>query len=894
MGVIGDIQYVNPLTTATLSGPASITVGVAATYTVTLNVPANQTYVITPSCPGATVSPGTFNITAGNASGTFTVTAASAGSYSVDFDTSPVLTRVGRPLAVTAVAAAGAPTWLFVDSSTISTASSSTFPLATDIPTGAIAQASPDLLPGQSLSIAANVLSLLSDSTLPTVNGSLGAVINAVSDRNIYIEVMDSPIATIYNRTQGTRFGVISDGTTFYQCMQAANHNDLIEITPGALFRNTGDCAGYYTGLKDCSMAIFKGVTVRGIPGRGRWRLFPPSYAASNIGEGTSACFILGPTEAAPEFGGLGGGKNIVLSDFDFVDQLGYDRTGGGGRSAVGVQMSGPSAYNVSSWDYYHISVTLQNFKIGRTAFLGGHGLSGPARTLNVIDGHVFDMGFSGYEHNMYISAETLNMRGVRSQRTRGYVPPTSLTMDGHLLKTDAQRAFVEGCSFEQDPVNGDAAKLVQFYGGGVIVVRGCLFVDSVNTAAASQGMIVMERELQDNVNGTPPNYGWFAGLSGNALLVEKNVFVGHYPRPAVFFFPQNHTHAIFTAGTSGKTTAQCLQNLTVRDNIGMIASSTTNWNSIYELAGFASQAADKPLWIYQDPNAGPSWGTRGNTIVNYIAPYDESPFNNRSLKIYNRATGPIAAGVDAVPTYAFTWPHGSMARDDAYKGLDSLASVGYGYATLFEGTENPISEGNWIDGSVFQTGTSDRKTSVQTIGGAAYGTMTTYSTGHYTDSCACLSGFGPNHEVIVTIQNNGAGSGNVEVEILLRADITSGHVFLYEIDCVNSGKHIVLVRWDMTTANPNLFTNPPLRSGPGGEVPFNNGDQIYASIVGTVITCRYKPFGGSFSTLFTYDTAGDPIKYSTGNPGIGFWNMDGSGSTTLFGFSSFVARTLP
>ena len=112
-------------------------------------------------------------------------------------------------------------------------------------------------------------------------------------------------------------------------------------------------------------------------------------------------------------------------------------------------------------------------------------------------------------------------------------------------------------------------------------------------------------------------------------------------------------------------------------------------------------------------------------------------------------------------------------------------------------------------------------------------------------NSCACLSGFGPDHEVTCTIANHGA-VGGLEVEILLRADITPDHIFLYELDCVYAEHGIHLVRWDMTKANPNSFTelyrsSTMLRRFLGGEVPFSNGDQVYAKVVGTVITCRYK-----------------------------------------------------
>lgn len=209
---------------------------------------------------------------------------------------------------------------------------------------------------------------------------------------------------------------------------------------------------------------------------------------------------------------------------------------------------------------------------------------------------------------------------------------------------------------------------------------------------------------------------------------------------------------------------------------------------------------------------------------------------------------------------------------------------------TNFPATENPISQGGiWTPGSTFSAGAAS-KTNVQTAG-KAYGTMVSFDGTNFTDSIACLSGFGANQEVTCTLAASGTVTG-LEVEILLRADITSAHVFLYEFDCVKDLNGIALVRWDMTVASPNTFT--VLRNAVNSEVSFNNGDQVYGSIVGTLITCKYKPSGGSFSTLFTYDTVSDATKYSSGNPGIGFWNKNGPGTLDPnFAWSDFLANTL-
>jgi len=246
------------------------------------------------------------------------------------------------------------------------------------------------------------------------------------------------------------------------------------------------------------------------------------------------------------------------------------------------------------------------------------------------------------------------------------------------------------------------------------------------------------------------------------------------------------------------------------------------------------------------------------------------------SLGMFSRAPSPIV-----VPAGRSTAPHHPPPETESY-------------TTNFRFGENPINEsGHWINGAEFG------KTDVQTVPGKAYGTMVSFDGSQYIDSCACLSGFGPDHEVFCTISNSGAVNG-LEVEILLRAEIAADHIFLYELDCVYGARGINLVRWDMTKTNMNSYTvlrdsHRFLHRIRGGEVPFADGDQVYARIVGTLVTCAYKRFGEeAFLELFTYDTAHDPVRHSRGNPGIGFWNDTGnSANQSKFAWSSFTANTL-
>lgn len=167
---------------------------------------------------------------------------------------------------------------------------------------------------------------------------------------------------------------------------------------------------------------------------------------------------------------------------------------------------------------------------------------------------------------------------------------------------------------------------------------------------------------------------------------------------------------------------------------------------------------------------------------------------------------------------------------------------------------------------------------------------MVSFDGTHFQDSCAFLSGFGPDQQVTVTL--NVTSLTDVELEILLRCTGSASQLVAYEIDAVGNNKGINLVRWDGTAGSPQAFTI--LRNLVINEVGLATGDQIRAKIVGTFITVDYKPSGGSFSNLFTYETASDGTKYSGGNPGIGFWNQSGSAANEPnFAMSSFAAITL-
>jgi hypothetical protein len=162
-------------------------------------------------------------------------------------------------------------------------------------------------------------------------------------------------------------------------------------------------------------------------------------------------------------------------------------------------------------------------------------------------------------------------------------------------------------------------------------------------------------------------NFEPFAGEFGNSILFEKNVFVGHYPRPVWRFPLQTDKNALRPATGGGGppwTASERLSSFVCRDNIAMVhPGPMTNWDGNIGFPG-----VDNDKWILYDPNSGPTWNARGNTTLTYDAA--ETGFDDRALKLYTRTGGPIAATAGTVATKRFVWPHGYIDRTDAHRGL--------------------------------------------------------------------------------------------------------------------------------------------------------------------------------------------------------------------------------
>ena len=181
-----------------------------------------------------------------------------------------------------------------------------------------------------------------------------------------------------------------------------------------------------------------------------------------------------------------------------------------------------------------------------------------------------------------------------------------------------------------------------------------------------------------------------------------------------------------------------------------------------------------------------------------------------------------------------------------------AVAAGGY-YTTPFAGTENPLSEtGVWTRGGT----TGLDWTNPQKTPGIGFGTQTGVG---YDDSIAHLSGFSANQYSTGTL-HRASPSGQLEAELLLRFSITAHSATGYEIDVTLTD--MSLVRWngalsDFTYLVQNVTAN----------VSTANGAVWYAEIVGTVITIKCNGV-----TVTTHDTSSDGTKYSSGNPGLGFY----------------------
>jgi len=200
-------------------------------------------------------------------------------------------------------------------------------------------------------------------------------------------------------------------------------------------------------------------------------------------------------------------------------------------------------------------------------------------------------------------------------------------------------------------------------------------------------------------------------------------------------------------------------------------------------------------------------------------------------------------------------------------------------YMTNFPLTENPISEsGVWVRGGVEGLDWNNPKT-------AAGHATASVAASRYND---CIAH--PNRpsfhadqyaQGTVYLANGYTGNGGKHaVELLLRFSISAHDARGYEVLWDTSGG-IAVVRWN---GPPGNFTS--LWTGPAPKPV--DGDVLRAEIAGRVISVYRN--GSRLATIDVTSQGG--TVWSSGQPGIGFWPVDGA-IPENFGWKSFEAASL-
>jgi hypothetical protein len=201
-------------------------------------------------------------------------------------------------------------------------------------------------------------------------------------------------------------------------------------------------------------------------------------------------------------------------------------------------------------------------------------------------------------------------------------------------------------------------------------------------------------------------------------------------------------------------------------------------------------------------------------------------------------------------------------------------------YSTNFDVAENPLSEGGrWINGKSVGL----KWNNVKTVGGGAYGAQFVGLGGSRYDDCLAHlnTNFGPDQYAQGTVSRV-AGYRNPsdkhEIELLLRFQITAENARGYEVLWGQDGE-IYIVRWNGPRGDYTALKG--IKDSAANMAV--DGDVLRAEITGNVIRV-YR--NGTLMVSATDST------YSSGQPGIGFWPLEGS-TLEAYGWKNFEAGTL-
>lgn len=210
------------------------------------------------------------------------------------------------------------------------------------------------------------------------------------------------------------------------------------------------------------------------------------------------------------------------------------------------------------------------------------------------------------------------------------------------------------------------------------------------------------------------------------------------------------------------------------------------------------------------------------------------------------------------------------------YVAICALCLWGASYTTSFPLDEDPMSEGGrWVQGGTVGLLWSD----IRTSGGRAYNKQ---SGGNgFDDGTAILTGeWGADQDATIVAYWGARVSGmNQEVEIRLRSNVAANSNTGYEILWGHGYDYDYhqIWRWD---GGYNQFT-----SFYQEQHSTNNGDVLRATITGTnpVVITTY--INGVQAAQISDSSAG---RFTTGNPGIGMYQLNGYDNQTNYGIESF------
>lgn len=205
-------------------------------------------------------------------------------------------------------------------------------------------------------------------------------------------------------------------------------------------------------------------------------------------------------------------------------------------------------------------------------------------------------------------------------------------------------------------------------------------------------------------------------------------------------------------------------------------------------------------------------------------------------------------------------------------------------YSTNFDLTENPLREGGrWFEGKTDYLTNND----IRSASGVAIATAFNNPAGPFDDSIALINGaFGNNQSISGTVFRAGGYTppANHELNLFLRGGLNGSFLRGYELNLSLNGDYGFFMLWKgLTNTVVTSFTQLASISHPS----LSDGDVVYFEIVGTVLTAKV-----GVTTIGTYDTSGDAIKWSSGLPGIDEWAEAGA-TLANAGFTSVTALTI-